>query len=304
MLSDRRSSALVNNFAGQWLYLPNMRLVAPDSEAFTEFDDNLREAFRRETELFCESILREDRSVLDFMRANYTFLNERLARHYGIPDVYGSHFRRVTFTDGRRGGLLGQASILTVTSSPTRTSPVKRGKWLLENLLGAPPPPPPPNVPALKERDEDGKPTSIRERLEQHRKNPACATCHAQMDPLGFALENFDGIGRWRTTDNGADIDPSGALPDGTTFRGPNELRALILARGDEFVATFVEKLLIYALGRGTEYYDQPAIRGILRATKADDFRWSSIILEIVKSTPFQMRQSRTSQPSTAVRAQ
>jgi hypothetical protein len=298
MLKDRRSAALVTNFASQWLYVRNLRSVAPDPDAFSEFDDNLREAFQRETELFCESLLRDDRSVLDFLRANYTFVNERLARHYGIPGVYGSHFRRVVFDDNRRAGILGQGSILTVTSYPTRTSPVKRGKWLLENLLGAPPPPPPANVPALKENDEGGKPTTVRARMEEHRKNPTCAACHARMDPLGFALDNFDAIGRWRTSDAGTTIDASGALPDGTKFRGSEELRALLLKRGDEFVATFTDKLMTYALGRGTEYYDLPAVRTILRAAQVTDYSWSSIVLGIVRSTPFQMR--RTAQPDPA----
>ena len=217
MLADPRSSALVANFGGQWLYLRNVRGHAPDPDLFPEFDDNLREAFSRETEMFFDSQLRDDRSVVDLLRANYTFVNERLARHYGIPGVYGSHFRRVTLPDDRRAGLLGQGSILTVTSYAHRTSPVVRGKWLLENLLGAPPPPPPPNIPALKENNEGAAPTSVRERLEEHRKNPVCASCHARMDPLGFALENFDAIGRWRSEDeSGKAVDASGVLPDGT----------------------------------------------------------------------------------------
>jgi hypothetical protein len=291
MLRDPRASALVANFAGQWLYLRNLRGHAPDPNLFVEFDDNLRDAFQRETELFFESQLREDRSVIDLLRANYTFVNQRLARHYGIPGVYGSHFRRVVFTDDRRAGLLGQGSILTVTSYAHRTSPVVRGKWLLENLLGAPPPPPPPNIPALKENNEGGKPTSVRERLEQHRKSPVCASCHARMDPLGFGLENFDAIGRWRTTDEaGNPIDSSGTLPDGTTFTGPAAFRQALLARSDEFVSALTEKLLIYAIGRGLEGFDMPAVRAITRQAAPAEYRWSSLIAAIVKSVPFQMR--------------
>jgi hypothetical protein len=294
MLADARSAALVSNFASQWLYLRNMRLVLPDPEAFPEFDDNLRNAFERETELFVESILREDRSVLDLLRANHTFLNERLARHYQIPNIYGNHFRRVTLTDERRRGLLGQGSILTVTSYAHRTSPVVRGKWLLENVLGAPPPPPPADVPALKENEEGGETRSVRERMEQHRKNPVCASCHARMDPLGFALENFDAIGRWRdTSEAGTAIDASGTLPDGTNFDGPVEFRQALLNHGDEFATTVTEKLLTYALGRGLESYDAPAVRTIRREAAPSDYRWSSLILGIVKSTPFQMTRSR-----------
>jgi hypothetical protein len=227
---------------------------------------------------------------VDLLTANYTFLNERLARHYGIENVHGSHFRRVTFSDESRAGLLGHGSVLTVTSYPHRTSPVVRGKWLLENLLGAPPPPPPANVPALPENDERGaRPTSVRERLEAHRANPICASCHARMDPLGFALENFDATGKWRSSEAGTPIDASGALPDGTKFDGPAEFRAALLTRRSEFIATFTEKLLTYALGRGVEYYDMPAVRSIVRQAAASDHRWSAIVLGIVKSLPFQM---------------
>ena len=294
MLGDARSQALVSNFAGQWLYLRNMRSAAPDPAAFPSFDENLRQAFQRETELFFESMLREDRSVLDLLDADYTFVNERLARHYRIPNVYGSHFRRVTLEDQERRGLLGQGSILTVTSYPNRTSPVLRGKWLLENILGTPPPPPPPNVPALKDRGKDGEALSVRQRMEQHRANPACASCHARMDPLGFALENFDGIGRWRTTSEAnTPIDASGMLPDGTRFQGPVGLREILLDRREQFVTTVTERLLTYALGRGVEYYDAPAIRRIRREAAPNDYRWSSLISGIVKSTPFQMRRSR-----------
>ena len=294
MLEDARSEALVSNFAGQWLYLRNMRSAAPDPAAFPSFDENLREAFQRETELFFTSMLREDRSVVDLLDADYTFVNERLARHYQIPRVYGSHFRRVSLEDQERRGLLGQGSILTVTSYPNRTSPVLRGKWLLENILGTPPPPPPPNVPALKDRGENGEALSVRQRMEQHRANPACASCHARMDPLGFALENFDGIGRWRaTSEAGTPIDPSGMLPDGTRFQGPVGLREIVLGQREQFVSTVTERLLTYALGRGVEYYDAPAIRKITREAAPDDYRWSSLISGIVRSTPFQMRRSR-----------
>ncbi len=304
MVADPRADALVTNFGGQWLYLRNMRAKAPDPRRFPEFDDNLREAFQRETELFLASQIREDRSVLDLLTANYTFVNQRLARHYGIPKVYGDHFRRVTLSDGTRGGLLGQGSILTVTSQPTRTSPVLRGKWILENFLGAPPPPPPPNVPDLEEAGVGGKPASLRERLEQHRKSPACSTCHAQMDPLGFALENFDAIAKWRTTDETkTPIDASGVLPDGTRFEGVAGLRSALLARREQFVGTVTQKLFTYALGRGLEYYDMPAVRAIVRDAAVHDYRWSAIITGIITSTPFQMRlnslpsQIRSAQP-------
>jgi hypothetical protein len=295
LLADDRASALMSNFAGQWLFLRNMRTVTPDPEAFPDFDDNLREAFYKETELFVQSIAREDRSVGDFLDADYTFVNERLARHYGIPDVYGSHFRRVSTGETPRRGLLGQGAILTVTSYATRTSPVLRGKWLLENVLGAPPPPPPPNVPALKENDEGTTPLSVRERMEAHRKNPTCASCHARMDPLGFALENFDGIGRWRLTSEArTPIDAAGALPDGTRFEGPAQLRTLLVSRREEFVGALTEKLLTYALGRGVDYYDAPAVRAIVREAAPGGYRWSSLVLGIVKSPPFQMRRSGT----------
>jgi hypothetical protein len=295
MLDDPRSNALVTNFAGQWLYLRNLRSALPDTDAFPGFDENLREGFQQETELFLQSVLREGRSVLDLLNANYTFVNERLARHYGIPNIYGSHFRRVTLSNEERRGLLGQGSILMVTSYDNRTSPVLRGKFLLENFLGTPPPPPPANVPSLKDRGEDGKMLSVRQQMEQHRANPACASCHVQMDPLGFALENFDVIGNWRTT-SGADntrIDSSGALPDGTRFQGPADLRKILLSKPERFVTTLTEKLLTYALGRGIEYYDEPAIRGIVGSSAPSDYRWSSLIVGIVKSPPFQMRRSQ-----------
>jgi cytochrome c5 len=293
MLADRRSDALVRNFAGQWLYLRNLQSSKPDGHEFPNFDDNLRQSFRHETELFFESIMRENRSALDLLNANYTFVNERLARHYGIPNVYGSRFRRVTLTDQNRMGLLGQGSVLTVTSYPNRTSPVLRGKWILENILGTPPPPPPPNVPPLKENDDNSKPRSVRELMEEHRKNPACAGCHAVMDPLGFSLENFDGIGEWRTKDQSGPIDASGQLADGTKVEGPVTLRQAVLKHPEQFVGTITEKLLTYALGRGLEYYDMPVVRGIVRDAARNDYKFSSLITGIVKSTPFQMRKSQ-----------
>ena len=293
MLADARAGALVDNFASQWLHLRNMRAVTPDVRAFPEFDDNLRDAFEQETRLFVGSQLDADRSVVELLTADYTFVNERLAQHYAIPNVYGSHFRRVTVTDEARRGLLGHGSILTVTSFATRTSPVVRGKWLLENILGAPPPPPPPDVPELEGDGPAETPRSMRERMEHHRANPVCASCHARMDPLGFALENFDAIGKWRTTEHETPIDASGTLPDGTAFDGPAQLRRVLERRGEEFVSTVTSKLLTYALGRGVEHYDMPAIRTIVRDAAADDYRWSSIMLGIVKSTPFQMRVRR-----------
>jgi mono/diheme cytochrome c family protein len=295
MLNDFRSTALVNNFAGQWLLLRNLNSFSPDPKVFPYFDDNLRDAFRRETELFVESVMRDDRSVTDLLNADYTFVNERLAQHYGIPNIYGSRFRRVALPDQNRRGLLGHGSILTVTSYPNRTAPTVRGKWILENVLGAPPPPPPPDVPDLKDNSSGGKILTMRERMEQHRANPACATCHRQMDPLGFALENFDGSGRWRSTEGGSAIDSSGVLPDGEKFRGPAELRQVLLGKREQFVAVFTEKLLTYALGRGLEYYDAPTIRKIIREASPSDYRWSSIILGIIKSVPFQMRRPQSS---------
>ena len=293
MLRDPRSAALTDNFAGQWLFLRNLEHVRPDQHAYPDFDDELRAAFRTETELLFRSQVREDRSVVDLLNADYTFVNARLARHYGIPNVYGSHFRRIVLSDKKRVGLLGHASILTVTSYANRTSPVLRGKWILENILGSPPPAPPANVPALDEAKPGTTYRSMRERMEQHRKNPACALCHSRIDPLGFAMENFDGIGQWRTQDGGSTIDTSGALPDGTKFNGPVELRDLLLNRRREFVTLATTKLLTYALGRGVEYYDMPAVRRIVQDAAARDYRWSAIIDGIVSSTPFQMRRSQ-----------
>ena len=287
MLRDRRSRALVDNFAGQWLLLRNIPTVQPDPILFPTFDENLRAAFQRESELFVESIMREDRSVVDLIAADYTFVDARLAAHYGIPGVYGGRFRKVAL-DGRRAGLLGHGGLLTVTSYPNRTSPVLRGKWVLENLLGAPPPPPPPDVPSFPERGEHGEPATVRELLEMHRRSPACAGCHAPIDPLGFALEQFDAIGRWRTTDGDAPIDAHGVMPTGDAFHGLSGLTEMLAGNPEPLVRTVTEKLLAYALGRAIEYHDQPTIRGIAR--EADGYRWSSIILGIVRSPAFRMR--------------
>jgi len=244
--------------------------------------------------LFLESMFREDRSVLDLLRADYTFLNERLARHYGIPNVHGNRFRRISLADENRRGLLGQGSILMITALANRTSPVMRGKWVLENLLAAPPPPPPPDIPALKEKGEGGAALSIRQQMVQHRTNPACAICHNRMDPIGFGLENFDAVGKWRDLDAGAPIDASGVLPDGSKFQGPAELQQALLSRPERIANAVTEKLLMYALGRTLEYYDAPAVRTIVREAASSEYRWSSLILGIIESTPFQMRRSRT----------
>jgi len=283
----------VTNFAAQWLHLRNLDSITPDMRLFPDFDDNLRQAMRRETEMFFESIVRENRSVIELLTANYTFLNERLARHYGIAGVKGSHFRRVELEkDSVRVGLLGQGSILTVTSYPDRTSPVKRGKWILENLLGTPPPPPLPNVGDLKVTSDNGAVLSMRQRMELHRANPVCASCHSMMDPLGLALENFDAVGKWRTLGEGsAPIDASSALPGGAPFEGPAGLRRELVA-SDRYVATLTEKMMTYALGRGLEYYDAPAVRAILREAAPDDYRLTQLIVGIVQSTPFRMRRA------------
>jgi hypothetical protein len=290
MLADPKADALVSNFAGQWLYLRNLRTAEPDKNEFPDFDDNLRQSFLRETELFFGSIMREDRNVLDLLTADYTFVNERLARHYHLPGIYGSQFRRITIKDDARRGLLGQGSILMVTSHADRNSPVVRGKWILDNLLGSPPPPPLPDVPPLKEKSDDGKPHSLRERMEEHRANPVCAACHKLMDPIGFSLENFDAVGAWRSREGDAPIDASGQLADGTPINGVVTLRQAILNRPEIFVGTMTEKMMTYALGRGLAYYDLPVVRGIVRDSALTDYRFSSLVLGIVDSLPFQMR--------------
>jgi cytochrome c5 len=297
MLADPKSDTLISNFAEQWLFLRNLKTTAPNLDAFPDFDDNLRQAMKQETEMFFSSIVREDRNVLDLLNADYTFVNERLARHYGIPEVYGSQFRRVAVTDENRRGLLGQASILTITSYANRTSPVQRGKWILTNLLGVPPTPPPPNVPALPENGEGGKPLSLRERMEAHRANAVCAGCHKIMDPIGFALENFDAVGHWRTSDEGARIDPSGVLFNGAHVDGPVTLRKMLLARSNVFVGVMTEKLLTYALGRGLEYYDMPAVRKIVADASNNDYRFSSLVMGVVSSPPFEMKVIKRSNP-------
>jgi mono/diheme cytochrome c family protein len=305
MFADPRArKSLVDNFFSDWLETRNVWLLNPDGTKFPFFDDNLRSAFVTETELFLNAQLKENNSVTDLLTSNETFLNEQLARHYGISDIYGSHFRRVILTDANRFGLLGKASVLAVTSYTTRTSPTIRGKWVLENILSAPPPAPPPNVPSLESSNKDGKPLSVRQMLEMHRANPACASCHARMDPLGLSLENFDAIGRWRTTDAGHDIDASGVLLDGTKVDGPRELREALMSQKMQFVNTVTDKLLTYALGRGLEYYDAPTIRVIDREAAGDSYRWSSLILSIVRSAPFQERTAGqvTSAPVTSAK--
>jgi hypothetical protein len=297
MLADPRSHELVVNFAGQWLQLRNLASSAPLAQGFPDFDDNLRQAFRTETEMFFESVLREDRSSLDLLTADYTFVNERLARHYGMSNIYGSHFRRVTLgpsLDVRRG-LLGKGAILLVTALSDRTSPVQRGKWVLMNMLGTIPPDPPPNVPVLRESDKkaNGQPVALevpmRERMEEHRANPACASCHAKIDPLGFALENFDAVGKFRTMQFGKTLDVSGQLNDGTKIDGIKGLRDGLVKYSPQFVRTITEKLLTYALGRGVEYYDMPFVRSIVRDSASSNYRLSTLISGIVKSKPFQM---------------
>ena len=292
MLADPRSLSLVSNFASQWLHLRNLDSITPDGRLFPDFDDNLRQAMRRETELLFEEVLRDDRSVLDLLRTDHTFLNERLAKHYGIPNIYGPRFRRVALgPETPRGGLLRHASVLTVTSYATRTSPVIRGNWILGTLLGTAPPPPPPNVPALEDNAVSAS-LPVRERLAQHRANAACASCHDLMDPVGFALENFDALGRWRTLEEGKPVDASGGFPDGAKFTGVAGLEQALLNRPELFASTLTEKLLTFALGRGVESFDAPAVRQVVRDAKADNHRFSAIVLGIVKSTPFTMRQS------------
>jgi hypothetical protein len=288
MLADERARALGANFAGQWLYLRNMQSAKPDDDLFPDFDDNLRESMKRETEMLFESIVLGDRSALDLLTANYTFVNERLAKHYGIPGIYGDQMRRVTITNDYRKGLLGQGSILTLTSMANRTSPVNRGKYVLTNILGTPPPSPPANVPPLNEAPEGS--LSMRERMAQHRSNPVCANCHKLMDPIGLALENFDAIGRWRTADGEASIDPSDTMYNGIKVNGPASLRQVILSHPDQFVRTMTEMLMTYGTGRGLEYYDMPTIRSIVKDAARSNYRFSSLVLGVVKSAPFQMK--------------
>jgi len=304
MLADPRSSSLVANFAEQWLYLRDIEAKKPNEILFADFDETLRSDFRRETDLFLDSVLRGNGSVLELLSANYTFVNERLARHYGIPNVHGSDFRRVTFPPGSpRGGLLGQGSILTITSYANRTSPVSRGKWVLENLLSSAPPPPPANIPALKtEAHDTGKTLTMREAMIRHRADPACAGCHARMDPIGFAMENFDAVGRWRDRDAGSPIDTSGAFPGGVKFDGMAGLKTVLLSHPEEFVSTIAEKLLMYAVGRNVQYYDQPAIRAIVKESEQHNYTFASLVLGVVKSVPFQMRESQPAQVAKTAR--
>jgi hypothetical protein len=293
LLADDRSRTLATGFAVQWLHLRNLESILPDLRLFPDFDDNLRKAFRRETELLFDSVVREDRGVLDLLKADYTFLNERLAAHYGIPHVYGNRFRRVALgPDRERGGLLRHGSILTVTSYATRTSPVVRGKWILENFLGTPPPPPPPDVPALRENTVSAS-LPIRERLAEHRANASCASCHRLIDPVGFSLEQFDAVGRWRTTEDGKPVDAAGGLPDGSEFDGVAGLERALLHRPEWFVRTLTDKLFTFALGRPPEEHDAPAIRTMVREARAQEYRFSALIVGLVKSTPFQMRKAQ-----------
>jgi hypothetical protein len=293
MMADPRSESLVTNFAEQWLYLRDLDAKKPNEILFADFDESLRDAFRRETNLFLDSVLRSNRSVLDLLSANYTFVNERLAKHYGIPNVHGSDFRRITFAPGSpRGGLLGQGSILTITAYPDRTSPVNRGKWILDNLLSAPPPPPPPNIPALKTEGHDtGKTLTVRDAMIEHRANPACAGCHSRMDPIGFAMENFDAVGRWRDRDGDSPIDASGIFPGGEKFAGVAGLKTVLLSQPEQFVSTVSEKLLMYAIGRNVQYFDEPAVRAIMKEGARDNYTFASLVMGVVKSVPFQMRE-------------
>ena len=297
MLKDKRSSALADNFAAQWLQLRRMETVTPDPDCYPAFDDELRRDSRRESELFFSTVASDDLSVLTLLDADFSIVNERLARHYGIPDIKGAQFRRVSLEDGRRGGILGHASILTLTSNPTRTSPVKRGKWILEQVLGMPPKPPPPNVENLSEETEEVQAASLRERLEKHRADPVCASCHRVMDPIGFALENYDGVGAWRARDGKFPINAAGTLPDGSFFDGPVDLKKVLLERKRDFVWCLSEKFLTYALGRGIEYYDDCALEDIVKAVEADDYRFSRLVVEVVRSVPFRMKRSQGNLP-------
>jgi hypothetical protein len=293
MLKDPKAHALVENFADQWLLIRNLKSATPDTALFPSFDEPLRRAMQKETELYFENVVREDRSIIDFIDSDYTFVNERLAKHYDIDGVKGDEFRKVTLKDGRRGGVLTQASILTVTSNPTRTSPVKRGKFILDNILGTPPPPPPPDVPALKEGKAIAESASLRQRMEQHRSNPACASCHQKMDPLGFGFENFDAVGAWRERDGKNAIDPAGVLPDGATFKGPAELKSILKGREKDFTHCLTEKMIIYALGRGLERPDRCVVDEVTRGVVQNKYAFSSLVLGIVKSEPFLMRRGK-----------
>ena len=291
MMASPLSDAFIDNFVGQWLFLRNLDNHYPLASEFPEFDENLRESFKRETNMFIGEQIRSNSSLLELLSADYSYLNERLAQHYGIPGIYGNHFRKVTLDNGQRGGLMGQGSLMTVSSYPNRTSVVLRGKFVLENLLGSPPPEPPPNVPAL-ETSSDGKVLTMREAMAQHRENPACRVCHAAMDPIGFSLENYDAVGKWRDMFAGVEIDAAGLLPDGGAFEGRNGLHTLLLERPADFIGTVTEKLMTYALGRGVEHYDMPAVRKIVRSTADDDYRWSSVIMGVIESPSFQLRRS------------
>ncbi|HSS15032.1 MAG TPA: DUF1592 domain-containing protein [Rhizomicrobium sp.] len=292
MLTDPRSKALTDNFAGQWLYLRKLEYQRPDRRVFPEFDNRLRSAMLTETNMFFDDVVKENRSVLDFIDADYTFLNQRLAEHYGIPGVYGTSFRRVQLDPAKRhGGLLNQASILTATSYNNRTSVVLRGKWILENILASPPPPPPPNIPALNDA-KNGKLLTVREQMEMHRSNPVCASCHTKMDPFGFSLENYNAIGAWRGSDAGKVLDVSAVLPDGTKFEGPKGLQDVLMARKAQFAEAFTERLMTYALSRGIEPYDMPSVRAVRNAAAKDDYKMQSIIMGIVQSVPFVMRRT------------
>jgi len=295
MLADERSESMVTNFAAQWLYLRDIEVKAPDLFLFRDFDEGLRDSFKRETELFLNSVLRENRSVRELLTANYTFVNERLAKHYGIPSIRGSQFQRITLPkESPRGGLLGQGGILLLTSYSTRTSPVLRGKYVLENLLASPPPPPPPTVPSLKTESGKGEALSLRDAMVQHRADPACANCHARMDPIGFAMENFDAVGQWRDQDAGKPVEVTSTLPDGTVVNGLEGVKKLILRDPDRFAGAVSEKLLMYAIGRNVQYFDAPAVRKIVREAAAGDYKFSSIVLGVAKSAPFQMRMAKT----------
>jgi hypothetical protein len=290
MLKDPKAKSLVENFAGQWLQTRRLKTMYPDKKLFKEFNEFLREDMVKETDLFVEAIVREDRNVLEFLDADYTYLNERLAKFYGIEGVTGNEFRKVQLTGDQRGGVLTMASILTITSNPTRTSPVKRGKWILENIFNAPPPPPPPNAGELSERKTVVESASLRQRMELHRKNPDCAVCHDRMDPLGFGFENYDAVGAWRTKDGKFDIDPAGELPDGKSFKGPKELKAILKGKDKEFRQCLSDRLLTYALGRGLESYDKCAVDQIADNLAKNDYRFSSLVVSIVNSEPFQQR--------------